>query len=468
MRAAMTTTDPARTDMAALPPPATSTGAMVALGRVVLGVVAAGWVVVLAAVARRPLYVSHDSISNYAHIWYVSEQLRHGRGLPLHLPMLAQGKALAFPYAFIPWTSAALLRPLLGDWVVTVWLVGGFVTLVWLIVWALPELRRAWSVAIVLVNPALVMALLVGQIPFIWATALLFAAIGMWRRNRRWLATVLTGLAITTHPVVLGPIAIGVVLAHLPWARPRRALLGRLLVAVVIAAPAAVMMSRSPAVTQSSPWFRLEQLIRIVTARGTVVAVPFTVVAWGRTRHRWLAPGAFVVLGTLNAVLVGPMNRYAWAAPWRRNDERVATLIGSSSFTPGATYRVLGFSDGRVSMYRLIQHGARLDSEFFPESQARHSWPTLGEYEQFLTDRNVDYVMAWTSYDRRWRTNEHQLLRRLRDDRSCTHGPLTADRVLAERGYDVYAIRSCQAAPHRRPRVGPPTHRPAGGPAHTT
>ena len=35
------------------------------------------------------------------------------------------GSALAFPYGFLPWFSAALFRPLLGDWVVTLWLVAG-------------------------------------------------------------------------------------------------------------------------------------------------------------------------------------------------------------------------------------------------------------------------------------------------------------------------------------------------------
>ena len=412
-------------------------------GRRVLAVVVAGWVVVLVAVGAHPLYVSHDSISNYAHVWYVSNQLWHHHGLPSNIPTLAKGKALAFPYAFIPWVSAALLRPLLGDWVVTAWLVGGFVALVLLIVWALPELRHRWCFAVVLVNPALVMALLVGQVPFIWATAMLFATIGAWRRGHRWLATFLAAAAIATHPAVLGPITFAVVVGYLPWARSRRALLARLALASLIAVPAAVMVSKSPAVTQSSPWFRVEQLVRIVAARGTVIALPFLLLALARSSRRWLVPGAFVIVGSLNAILLGPMNRYAWAAPWRRPDERVATLIQSSHYAPGATYRVLGFSDGRVSMYRLMQHGARLDSEFFPESQARHSWPTLTSYERFLTDRNIDYVMAWTSYDHRWRTNEHQLLRRLAADQSCTNGPLTATLVLATRTYDVYAIAPC-------------------------
>src|SRR5262249_24325026 len=122
----------------------------------VLGAIALSWLTVLAAVLTHHLYVGHDSLSNTAHIWYIAHRLWHGHGLPLRMPMLAQGKAMTYPYAFIPWTTAALLRPLLSDWVVTLWLVAGFVGLVVALFWAFPELRRGWAAAATLVNPALI------------------------------------------------------------------------------------------------------------------------------------------------------------------------------------------------------------------------------------------------------------------------------------------------------------------------
>ena len=64
----------------------------------------------------------------------------------------------------------------------------GFVGLVAATFWAFPELRRGWWAVAVLVNPALVEALLLGQLPFLWAAAMLMAAIGCWRRDRRKLA----------------------------------------------------------------------------------------------------------------------------------------------------------------------------------------------------------------------------------------------------------------------------------------
>jgi hypothetical protein len=412
--------------------------------RVALGVVLIGWLVVLVSVLTHALYVSHDSISNNAHIWYVSRQIWDGHRIPLHMPMLAQGDALAFPYAFVPWTTAALLRPLLGEWVVTLWLVGGFIALVVMMFWALPELRRGWLAAAVLVNPALVMALLVGQIPFIWAAAMLFAAIGAWRREHAWVATAFAGLAMATHAAVLAPITMLVVIAYLPFTRSRRAVIGHYLIAVIVAVPAALMIMLSPAIEQSSTTFRIEQVIRVAATRGTVFLVPIALAALADSKRRWIGPAALGVLASINAVALGPMNRYAWASPWRQPDESVSALIDSPQFVPGATYRVLGFSDGRVSMYRLIQNGAQLDGEFFPESMARQSWDSVAEYEQALADRHVDFVMAWNSYDARWRTNEHALLRQMATGPQCVDTALSVTVVMSRPDYDVFAIEPCR------------------------
>ena len=425
------------------------------LEAVVVGAVATAWAVILASVLAHPLFVSHDSISNNAHVWFISRELWHHHQLPVHMPMLAHGKALTFPYASVPWLVAALLRPLFGDWAVTLCLVGGFVALVVMMLWALPGLRRGWSAAAVLVNPALVMALLVGQVPFIWAAAFLFGAIGAWQRRRWWAATVLAGLAMITHAAVAGPMVAILVVIALAVTPDKRRLLGHAAVAAAVAFPAALAVVMSPAFEQSSPSFRLMQILRIVVARGTVVGVPLAL-AWARssgraraTRWQLLAPAVLTGFVVLNAVLLGPMNRYAWGAPWRHPDERVMALIDGPAFVPGATYRVLGFSDGRVSMYRLIQHGAQLDGELFPESQARHSWPEPHQYEQFLLDRRVDFVMAWTSYDIRWGTNEHALLTALGARPTCDVGGVEVRRGFegprrsGEAPYEVFSVRPC-------------------------
>ena len=45
--------------------------------RVCLGVLVAGWALVLALILGHRIFVSHDTVSNYAHVWYVSERLGH-------------------------------------------------------------------------------------------------------------------------------------------------------------------------------------------------------------------------------------------------------------------------------------------------------------------------------------------------------------------------------------------------------
>ena len=140
------------------------------------------------------IFVTNDSISNYIHVWYIADRLYGGHGVPLRMPVLGHGDAYAFPYGFIPWMTAALLRPLFGDWVVTLWLVAGALGVIGAQWWAFPELRGGWWTALLLANPMLVEGPLLGQLPFLWAVAMLFAAIALWRRERFVAAAILLGL----------------------------------------------------------------------------------------------------------------------------------------------------------------------------------------------------------------------------------------------------------------------------------
>ena len=110
-------------------------------------------------------------------------------------------------------------------------------------------------------------------------------------------------------------------------------------------------------------------------------------------------PVAFILLTALNPALINTMNRCACNAPWHRPDEAIQHFIESRYCERDAVYRVLGYSDGRASMLRLIQHGGRLDGEFFPESQARRLWSSVADHERAMNERQVEYVIAWRSYD---------------------------------------------------------------------
>src|SRR3954451_22107701 len=243
-------------------------------GRPALIAVGVAWLVVLGFILSPSLFVSHDSLSNYGHVWWVTEQLRSGGGLPFHMPLLGHGEALTFPYGFLPWLVGGLLALAFGDWAVTLLIVVGFVALVAAMFWALPEIRRGWWAAAALLNPALVMAPIIGQLPFLWATALLFVAIGCWRRNRIVAAVILAGAAQATHPAVVAPM-VAVLVASWFWFEPRRR---RLLVAygasVVLALPSAYLVLESPVFEVSTLVTKFANFFATLGVRMCVVGVP--------------------------------------------------------------------------------------------------------------------------------------------------------------------------------------------------
>ena len=96
-------------------------------------------------------------------------------------------------------------------------------------------------------------------------------------------------------------------------------------------------------------------------------------------------------------------------------------------------------------MYQLLRAGAHLDSELFPESFGRRSFPSFQRYTEFLVRRKVDVVLAFDSYDRRWRTNEHRLLEEL-STLGCQGRPVQVVKVHAGAHADVYAIHPCATA----------------------
>lgn len=411
-----------------------------------IALTAAAWVVVLSAILVHPVFVTNDSISNYIHVWYVADRFWRGHGLPVYMPVLGHGDAFAFPYGFIPWFSAALLHPILGDWIVTLWLVGGFVGVVAAQWWAFPELRRQWWPALLLVNPMLVEAPLLGQLPFLWAAAMLLAAIGCWRRDRRLLAILLVGAAQATHPAVMLPIVGVLVLARLWWEPSRRSLLGSYALSLLIAAPAIWIVLVSPSVGDASRSTLLKTFLGTVSLRAIVLAAPFIGLLAQRTPLARIQPVIYVGLIALTAWLIPiRQNEYAIGALARTPDDSLLSFIHSPDFVPGATYRILRVNDGKVGMYDLVRNGARLDSEPFPESIDRRSFSSTNEYLGFLTRRHVDYVLIYDAYDRRYATNEHELLTGMAQSspsNACVSRSADGD------GYELFRIRDALECQH--------------------
>lgn len=413
-----------------------------------IGLLAVGWALVLALILRHRVFVSHDSVSNYAHVWYVSERLSHAHALPFRMPVIGHGEAYAFPYAFVPWLSAAILHPLLGDWVVTLWLVIGTLGLIGATFWAFPELLEGWGPATVLANPALVAAPIIGQLPFVWAMALFLGAVGCWRRQRRWEAALLAGLGQATHPAVVLPIGIALVAGWLWWEPDRRALIRWYCVALLVTLPAALLVFASPVFRDSSQRTIVTAFAETLGVRMVVFLIPLLVCLLGALHWRWLAPAAVVAMLVANVALLGQRDvASAWRALRRNPSTTMLTFVRSDAFVRGATYRVLRAGDSKIGMYQLLQHGGRLDSEFFPESIGIRSWTRQEDYIRFLRSRHVDFVIVFPTFDRAYHTNEHRLLDRLAVpvSSSCARaGGARAASVLRRPQYDVYRIeRAC-------------------------
>lgn len=369
------------------------------------------WVVILVLLLRHREVISSDTLSNYVHVWFVADSFWHGDGLPFRMPVLAHGQALAFPYGFIPWMFAVLLWPLMGEWSVTLALGVGFLGMVLATFWAFPELRRGWWAAATLVNPAFVEGLLLGQLPFLWASAMLLLAIGSWRRGRRTPAIVLAALAQITHAPILIPLVALLVLGWSRYEPDRRALAKAWLISFVPALPAVYLVFASPVTDHTSLLLSIWVEVETLSLRSLVLVVPLGLLCLQRRGARPKAPviaAAVMVVGQLVTIPISGMAT-GWGALNREPDAAASAIPHSISLVRGATYRVLTFGDGKYGQYAVVRAGGRLDSEFFPESLYRRSFRDQATYAKFLTERKVEYVLVDHRY-RKFHTNEEQLL----------------------------------------------------------
>ncbi len=396
-------------------------------------------------ILRHRLFVSDDSMSNYAHVWFIAKTLRHAHHLPWAMPGLGHGRALAYPYAFVPWTGAAVTWLAVGEWAVTLWLVLGAGLTIVATFLAFPELRPSragaqWTAA-ALVNPALVTSLWFGQLPFLWAVGFLLLGVAAWRRQHPGWALAMVALAQATHPAIVAPMALALVGAWWHWEPRRRDLLKAYVASSVLALPAAWFVVASPVFADSSTPDKLVNFVETFFMRMLVVAVPLAIAVvcsgvadgpHGRRRWSWslaLSTGALVGLGLGQFLRI--YHHYPWRAPVRSPDNVVARFVASAQFEPGLTYRILRSGDGKVAMYQVLRAGGRLDSEFFPESQGRRRFGDLTEYEAFLRARKVDRVIAFSNYDRVVRSsNERELVR------ACGHR-------LAGGPFELYDVTDC-------------------------
>jgi hypothetical protein len=407
------------------------------------------WILVLAIYLTHDIVLSSDSVNNHVHVWYIADDLWHHGRLPFAMPELAHGDAYAYPYGFLNWTSAALVWPLFGDWAVTLWTVIGVVGCIVATFFAFPELRTGWWTAAALANPALIEALLFGQQSFAWAAALLLLGIGLWRRGHRAWAAVLVGIGQATHPAVVLPIGIVVVLLYLPFTKDRWAVVRWYALSCAMAIPAALLVLMSPTITATSAYQRNLNFWITLGPRVLIVVLPlfYTVLRYkGRPAY---APTAVAISLAFNLMFHGWLNvqqQVDAVFDWGTNTASLDRYLDSPVFEKGATYRALRAEDGKLGLYKVLRAGGRLDSELFPESMAIESFDDVDEYARLLCDRDVEFVLHFDSYDEVRDTNERAMLDALAKDPDA---PVGVERIADLGDGRVYAIdrTDCPAVP---------------------
>lgn len=390
-------------------------------GLATLVVVSAAWLVGLVLILLRPVFISHDSLSNNVHVWWISQQIWGGSGLPMHIGVLANGQALTFPYASIPWLSAALAWPLLGDRAVSLWLVIGLVSTIGATFWTFPSLRKGWWAVAVLANPALVISPFLGQLPFLWSIACFTFAMGMWRRGKVLAAVVLASAAQIMHPAVTLPIAVVVIAVWLPFEQPqrRRPLIGWWLLTVAICLPAVWAVFQSPVIAETTPLVQMAALLQTVSVRLLVVLIPMMMVGLQYQKRLRVLPWVPAVLSLIFVAAQIPMYQpfgmdFAWGALRRDAAPSADAFAESGQVTSGDTYRVLSGFDGKYALYAVARNGGVLDAEFFPEGLHRGAFASLSDYSAFLRTRSVEHVVAFPSYGLKYRgSNEPETLKRM-------------------------------------------------------
>jgi hypothetical protein len=228
----------------------------------------------------------------------------------------------------------------------------------------------------------------------------------------------------------------------------RRALIRAWLVSLVCAVPAAVLVFASPVTTHSglvtTVWIEIETVV----LRALVLIVPLGLMYQQRKPARPNAPVIAVAAMVIGQLVTIPISGMAagWGALNRRPAHGVSALLSSNQFVPGATYRVLAFGDQKYGQYAIVRAGGHLDSEFFPESMSRRSFPNEADYAKFLTKRQVDYVVIDPKY-KKFKTNEQAMLDDIASAKSpCVDG-VEVRSVDETPGYELYAItRNCTSS----------------------
>ena len=409
----------------------------------------------LLLVAVKRIFLGDDSMSVYAHVWFIQDRLWSGHGIPRTIGVLDDGRAVTFPYALVPWLLGALLWPLFHNWGVTLLMVIAAVGTPVAACFARPVMRDPWVMLLFLLNPFYLDGVLAFQFPFLWSAFFFFLFVIALDRRRDAAAGVLLWLCITTHPLAGGIGALCYLAVHF-LTEPER----RLRFFVMGADRGHGEPARAPPRARDArPGGELVARDRLIhrgrlRAPGDGARLPLP-----RHRPRRLRPPLVSAdlrrldrradLHTLHRQWRVRLRAGRLRRPLPQSHDIYAPYFASGQFDPQATYRVMEPNQYEDGQYYFLRHGARLANEFFSESMFRRSW-TEGEYRDFLATKQIDYVSIERGYLAQYHTNEQQLLDAL-TQRDLAHAVY---RDPAQR-YVIYDVRPFAGGGDRSSPPGP-------------
>jgi len=367
-----------------------------------------------------PLFLADDSMHNYAHVWYISQQLFNHARLPLRISLLDSGRAVTFPYGFTPYLAGAVLFRALGDWAVTLMMAIAVLGTVWAAGLVRPIMRDPWFMLLFVMNPFFIDAVYSFQFASLWSTLFFFLFVWAFERRRYPLAAALLWLTVSTHPIVGGAAAgvYGLCLLALDRGKVRPLMLLSIPVAVALV-PIFWMMLLTPSIGENPLRTVVLSVLDVLSRRGVIIVAPFAVMPLVPYIRRFYRP-ALGTLGALAALVVllvtGPgavhTAQGSYYGAIHRSSNIYAAFFQSPQFEPGATYRVLEPNEREDGMYRFIRHGAVLSNEFFSESTMRRSW-TEPQYGCYVAFKGIQYVVVEKAYLHQFHVNEEKLLQSL-------------------------------------------------------
>ena len=365
-----------------------------------------------------PLFLGDDSVHNYAHIWYISEQLFHHGRIPLRIALLDNGRAVTFPYAFVPYMAGAVLFRLLDNFAVVLLMAIGLVGMVVAAGLARPVVRNPWFMVLFVANPFFIDAAYAFQFATVWSTLFFFLFVWTFERQRYVPAAVLLWLTVSTQPIVGGAAAVayGVYVLATKREEARPLLLLSLPVAVALV-PIYWMSLLTPSVRENSLRTVVLSVLDVFPRRGTLYLLPFVFTGLAPfIRRSYRVSFAIVVLSLAGGVAFSSdaaiAHHGSYYGALHGSSDIYETFFASSSFQPGASYRVLEPNEREDGMYRFIRHGAVLSNEFFSESTFRRNW-TEPQYACYVAFKSIDYVVVERAYQHVFRRNELGLLQSL-------------------------------------------------------